>query len=219
MSDLPAPADRHLLRVSDADREQVSERLREAAGQGRITLDELDTRLESVHTAKTYAELDVITLDLPADGTPTTASRASGSGRFPVDRMGGTPSRSFSLAILSGSRRKGVWVVPSVYTAVALVGGVEIDLREARFSGRQVKIRAFAFLGGVDIVVPDDIEVDVSGVGIMGGFDHQESRSVLTNAPRLRVTGLALLGGVSVKCKSKKRREAIAGQLGDAVDL
>lgn len=189
MSDLPVPGDRHMLRVSDADREQVTETLREAAGQGRITLDELDT------------------LDLPADGSTATAISASGT--FPVERIGGTPRRSFSLAILSGARRKGTWVVPPVYTAVAFLGGVEMDLREARFSEREVKIRAFAFLGGVDIVVPQDIEVDVAGVGIMGGFDHKESNSGLTNAPRLSVTGLAMLGGVSVKRKSNKKRPEV----------
>ncbi|MGO9343569.1 MAG: DUF1707 domain-containing protein [Acidimicrobiales bacterium] len=209
MSDLSVPEDRHLLRVSDADREQVTERLREAAGQGRITLEELDTRLDATHVAKTYAELEVITRDLPVEGSTSLAM--SGSGPFPVERTGGTARRKLSVAILSGARRKGSWVVPPSYTAVAFLGGVEMDLREARFSQREVTIRAFALFGGVDIVVPDDIEVDVAGIGIMGGFDHKEGVTGLANAPRVRVTGLAMLGGVSVKRKSKKNRRALGG--------
>jgi hypothetical protein len=193
--------------VSDADREQVTETLREAAGQGRITLDELDTRLDATYAAKTYAELEVITRDLPVEGSASVAIR--GSGAFPVERIGGTPKSRLSLAILSGARRKGTWVVPPVYTAVAFLGGVDMDLRDARFSEREVKIRAFALLGGVDIVVPEDIEVDVAGVGIMGGFDHRESNSGAPGSPRLRVTGFALLGGVNVKRKSKKRRPEV----------
>jgi hypothetical protein len=210
MSDLPVPDARHLLRVSDADREQVTERLREAAGQGRITLDELDTRIDATYAAKTYGELEVVTRDLPVAGS-SAAMAISGSGAFPAERIGGTPSRRLSLAIMSGARRKGTWVVPPVYTAVAFLGGVEMDLREARFSQREVKIRAYSLLGGVDIVVPDDIEVDVEGIGIMGGFDHRGSNAGPPGSPRLRVTGFAFLGGVNVKRKSKKKRQQLGG--------
>lgn len=215
MSDLPAPDDPYLLRVSDADRDQITERLREAAGQGRITMDELDTRLDATYSAKTYAELAVITRDLPVEGSPTPAF--SSQSTLPTERIGGTPRRKFSLAILSGARRKGAWVVPPVYTAVAFLGGVDMDLREARFSARDVKIRAYALLGGVHIVVPEDIEVDVAGVGIMGEFDHKESQSGSPSAPRLHVTGLAIMGGVSVKRKGKKKRPEVGG--GKALDL
>lgn len=202
MSDLPSPDERLLLRVSDADREQVNERLREAAGQGRITLDELDTRLDETHTAKTYAELALITRDLPVEGSAALAM--SDTGAYPVKRIGGTPRRKLSLAILSGARRNGIWVVPPIYTAVAFLGGVEMDLRDARFSEREVKIRVFALLGGVHIVVPEDIEVEVAGIGIMGEFDHKETEPSMPSAPHLRVTGLAIMGGVSVKRKAKK---------------
>jgi hypothetical protein len=78
---------------------------------------------------------------------------------------------------MSGARRNGAWVVPSVYTAVAFLGGVDIDLRDARFSEREVRIRAFTLLGGVHILVPEDIEVDVAGIGIMGEFEHRETGS------------------------------------------
>jgi len=203
MSDLPAPEDRHLLRVSDADREQVAERLRVAAGQGRITLDELDARLDASFAARTYADLAVITRDLPAQGSAALAWGESGA--FPADRIGGTPRRKLCVAILSGARRKGPWVVPPVFTAVAFMGGVEIDLREARFSERNVKIRAYALMGGVNIVVSDAIEVDVAGIGFMGGFDHKASGSGVVGAPRLRVTGFAMMGGVSVNRKPMKK--------------
>ena len=203
MSDLPVPDDRHLLRVSDAEREQVTERLREAAGQGRITLDELDARLEASYAAKTYAKLAEITRDLPVQESAELTM--SGSGAFPAERIGGTPRRRLSVAVMSGMRRRGPWVVPPVYTAVAFMGGVDMDLREARFSERNVKIQAFALMGGVNIVVPEDIEVDVGGIGFMGGFDHKAGGSGVPGAPRLRVTGFAMMGGVSVKRKPMKK--------------
>ena len=56
------------LRISDADRHQVAEVLRQAAGDGRIDLAELDERLEATYAAKTYGELVPITVDLPVHG-------------------------------------------------------------------------------------------------------------------------------------------------------
>ena len=103
-----------------------------------------------------------------------------------------------SIAILSGVDRAGV-VVPPRHTVVALMGGVQLDLREARFSQREVTIDVFTIMGGVDIIVGEDVEVDVSGFGIMGGFDHRASRPRAARRPTVRVVGLALMGGVNVR--------------------
>jgi hypothetical protein len=54
------------LRASDADRERVAERLRAAGGEGRLTADELEERLETAFSARTRAELEPLTADLPA---------------------------------------------------------------------------------------------------------------------------------------------------------
>jgi hypothetical protein len=204
VSNLPEPAGQRHLRVSDADREQAAEMLRTAAGDGRLTLDELDERLSAAYAAKTYADLESVTSDLPGPGVP--APMATASGGFPAERIGGTPGMSFAIAIMSGARRAGHWVVPRRYTCVALMGGIELDLREAQFSEREVTIQAFCLMGGVSITAPDDIEVDVSGIGFMGGFDHQASGPGLPGAPRVRVIGFAMMGGVDVKRKPAKQR-------------
>ena len=104
-----------------------------------------------------------------------------------------------SVAILGGVDRGGTWVVPPRHSVVAVLGGVQLDLRTARFSQREVTIDVFTLMGGVDIIVGDDVEVDVSGFGIMGGFDHRASGPGLSGAPRVRVVGLALMGGVNVR--------------------
>ena len=195
------------MRVSDSDRERAADVLREAAGHGRITMDELDERLEVAYTAKTYGDLAAVTRDLPQPAqAPGTAQRA------PVDRIGGTPGAKFSLAILSGARRAGRWVVPPSYVAVAVMGGVELDLREALFSQPEVTIHAYTVMGGIEITVPEDVDVDVSGVAFMGGFDHHASGPGVPGAPRLRVLGFALMGGVEVRRKPLKERDAIDGK-------
>ena len=82
-SNVPEPIDPRQLRVSDSERDQVAERLREAAGEGRLGLDELEDRITAVYTAKTYAELEPITRDLPVAGARPTARRIwSGSWRY-----------------------------------------------------------------------------------------------------------------------------------------
>jgi predicted membrane protein len=54
-----------------------------------------------------------------------------------------------------------------------MIGGVQLDLRHARFGGLAATIHAYALMGGIEIIVPEDIEVDVAG--LMGGFDHRAS--------------------------------------------
>ena len=101
-----------------------------------------------------------------------------------------------------------MWVVPPRHSVVAVLGGVQLDLREARFSQREVTIDIFTLMGGVDITVGEDVEVDVSGFGIMGGFDHRATGPGLPGAPRVRVVGLALMGGVNVKRRPVKQKNS-----------
>lgn len=178
--------------------------LRDAAAEGRLSLEELEERLEGVYAAKTYAELEPYTADLPESAGTTSAAPVS---RTTDSRVGGSPTASVSLAIMSGSTRKGAWVVPPAYTAVAFWGGILLDLREARFASSEVVIRAFAVMGGIEIVVPDDVDVVVSGVGIMGGFeDSSEDGEGTGHGPLVRVTGLAFWGGVEVKRKPRDKK-------------
>jgi hypothetical protein len=215
MSELSGPADHGLMRVSDSDREQAAEVLREAAGQGRISLDELDERLEAAYAAKTYADLATVTRDLPqAAQALSPAARAA-----QVSRIGGTPRSKVSVAVMSGARRMGRWVVPRKYVAVAVMGGIELDLREAQFSEPEVTLHAYTVMGGIEITVPEDVEVDVSGLAFMGGFDHHASAPGVPGAPRVRVLGFAFMGGVDVRRKPvKAKRAPLEGGGQDAIE-
>jgi len=197
MTDQPVPADPRQMRAADTDRDQTAELLRRAAAEGRISFDELDERIGRAYAAKTFADLEALTSDLPGPGVRAPAPAAP---RYqPAEVPAGTPAPSFSVAILSGAQRAGPWLVPPSYTAVAVLGGVELDLRHARFTAAEVTIRAFALLGSVSITVPEDMDVDVSGIGFMGAFDHRASGPGAPGAPRLRVVGFALMGGVEVQ--------------------
>lgn len=200
------------LRISDAERHQVSEMLRDAAGDGRLTMDELDQRIEAVYAAKTYADLVPVTVDLPgaaavlpkAAFTPATTA-GSGTRVQPLG-PGSSHTASGSVAIFGGASRQGPWTVGEQYTALAVFGGVELDFREATFTAKETTVYANCLFGGIEITVPDDVVVHVSGVPIFGGYDHGKggSGTYPPDAPVVLVKGLAIFGGVEVKRKPRE---------------
>lgn len=186
------------LRASDADRERVAGILRDAAAEGRLHLDELDERLAQVYAARTYAELEPVTADLPTHPAAVPAQ----------DRVGGTSTDTVAIAVMGGFERKGRWTVPADFRCLAFWGGGELDLREARFAQREVVIHAYACMGGISIVVPEDVEVVVAGIGIMGGFDHRAAGpGAYSGGPRVTIKGLAFWGGVSVTRRPPREEE------------
>jgi len=196
--DTPDPSQ---LRISDQDRHRVAEVLREAAGEGRIDLDELDQRLDATYAARTYADLVPITLDLPA--TPATHLPSRPAAPTPSPVVPG-PAEERHLAILGGLDRKGVWVVPQHLHVVAFMGGADLDLRQAQFAAREVTITINAVMGGADITVNPQTHVVMEGVGILGGYSGPSDSvpaELTESSPVVRIKGFALMGGVSVSRK------------------
>jgi hypothetical protein len=194
----PRRHDPAMMRISDADRHRVAEILREAAGEGRIDLDELDERLEATYAARTYADLVPITADLPAHGLQAAVAPV-----HPSPVVAGPASESH-VAILSGLDRKGVWVVPRQLSVFAVMGGADLDLREAKFAAQEVVITVNAFMGGAQITVGPHTNVVMEGTGIMGGYSGPDNRTPAeldAGSPTVRVRGVAIWGGVSVERK------------------
>ena len=189
------------LRIGDAERHDVTEILRRAAGEGRITLDELDERLEAAYAARTYADLVPLTADLPLAQRPA-APPAPGPGNR-VETQPGSSERH--LCILSGLERKGVWTMPEQMTVVAFMGGADLDLRQATFAARECTLVINAVMGGASIRVGPGVNVVMEGTAVMGGFSGPgHDASLGPDAPTLRIKGFALMGGVDVN-----RRPAI----------
>ncbi|OLF11370.1 DUF1707 SHOCT-like domain-containing protein [Actinophytocola xanthii] len=205
MSDLPAVPDPREMRVSNDDRERVARVLHDSMAEGRLTVTELEERLDKVYAAKTFGDLEPITRDLPV-GQQTNALQLPQPAPSAVSRIGGRGTSSAAVAVMSGTDRKGVWTVPPTFTAFAMMGGVQIDLTEARFEDAETTIQAFAIMGGVEIFVPDDITVQVNGTALMGGFENrvQDQIQPRPGAPLVKITGLAFWGGVEVKRRKKK---------------
>jgi hypothetical protein len=194
------------MRASDSDRDRVAEVLREAAAEGRLSLDELDERLDVLYKSKTYAELEPITADLPSAGTHPAPAPAGRPAAYSPDRFGAQPSGSVAVAVMSGFSRKGNWVAPKEMTAVAIMGGGEIDLRDARFAEATTTIHAITIMGGIQITVPEDAYVQVNGFGLMGAFDDSRAAGDgEPGGPHIIINGFAFWGGVAVERKPPRR--------------
>jgi hypothetical protein len=102
---------------------------------------------------------------------------------------------------MGGTTRSGVWEVGAKHTAFAMWGGVDIDLRQARFTERETVIYANAIWAGIDVIVNAYTNVIVEGIGIMGAFDHARDKveaQIGADSPTVRVKGVALMAGITV---------------------
>ena len=142
------------LRVSHADRDQVAEALRIAAGDGRLTADELDERLERALTARTYADLTVLVADLPG---------APGSGASPV-----APAKEqVTIECRSSStERVGRWSVPARIRLSAHSGGITLDFTEAAISYPELHIEADLHSSALTLVTRPGITVEAGEVAL-----------------------------------------------------
>lgn len=213
------------LRIGDTDRRRAADFLRGSAGQGRLDADELDERLEQVRTAKTYADLVPIVIDLPSndavidvaapgppaelattelyetyvpDGEPSPEPRPGRPGEVPTDAV------TSSLGVLGGQERKGAWRIAPTHSVFVLMGGVELDLREVTFSAPETVISANVLMGGLDITVNAYTRVILEGTGIMGGFGESKAKVGADwdeDSPVVRIKGVAVMGGVGVTRK------------------
>jgi hypothetical protein len=193
------------MRASDADRDRVADQLREALAEGRLTADEHAERLDAVFQAKTYAELAPIVHDLPVTGG-TRPPAAPPSPAVRDDLPAPHASTPNLVAIFSGAERAGRWLVEPQTNVVAVFGGVELDLRQAVLSQREVTINMVAIMGGINMVVPPGVRVKNSIAAIFGGCSVPPDDTVDPDAPIVRITGFAMFGGINVK-----RREVGGG--------
>jgi uncharacterized protein DUF1707 len=185
--------------VSPAARERVVQDLAEHFAQDRLTMPEYERRVELAYRAPSADALNDLTRDLtplpPARMAPEAVARQESATVAP-----GSRAKNF-FALMSGVVRRGTWTVPARIRAVACMGGIGLDLREATLTAPVTDIYVFAMMGGVEIIVPPDVRLESDGFAIMGGFEDQlrEPASTNPNVPLVRVHGIAIMGGVEAR--------------------
>jgi hypothetical protein len=187
------------LRASDADRDQVATLLSTAYAEGRLTREEHDERVDQLMAAKTFDDLIPITRDLVVVGSRAPVAAPQSASHFTIDATGQDLQPDKMIAIFGGVTRTGRWRVRKKIQAFALFGGMDLDLRDAVFEAPVVEIAGFWCFGGLDMKVPEGIDVRDQTAGIFGGTDVRDIGDPAPGAPTLVIKGVALFGGVSVR--------------------
>ena len=179
------------IRASDSEREHTVELLRRHSVDGRLTLEEFADRIERAYDAKTRDELEALTRDLPA---------ATATAAVP-ERQRKRASR-WIVSVLSGTEKRGRWRLARDTNVVCVMGGAELDLCQAELEDLDSTITVVAVMGGVEIVVPEGVDVDVGGFAFMGGREFRPSRTAPPpSAPSVRIKAYAFLAGIEVKTR------------------
>ena len=176
----PDPA----MRASDAERDAAVERLRVAAGEGRLTLEELADRIEAAGSARTHGELEVVVRDLPALPPPRDLA-----------------TRTSHVTVLGDLRRSGRWRVPARSRWTTIIGDVVLDLRQAEVVSSEVEIEAKTVLGDVVLLGPEGVEVEIRGSTLLGDTKQDTGHIGAPGAPRVVLTARTVIGDVRVRSK------------------
>jgi hypothetical protein len=172
----------------------------------RLELEEFEARLDRAHRARSATELSELLQDLPA---PRRNAVAGGSSQGDVVRdavargaaaMGAAVRDMRTMvAFMGGVERRGAWTPARRNLVVAVMGGAELDFRDVVLPPGETEIVLFCFMGGAEIIVPPGLAVDANGIAIMGGFAQSTpGRRQDADAPVLKLTGIAFMGGVDI---------------------
>jgi len=148
------------LRASHEDRDRVVELLRVSAGDGRLTGDELDERLELAMTARTYGELAKLVADLPADGSVASAPTLQAPRAKDVVRLDTGSGHTI---------RNGRWILPQRIEARVRSGHLKLDFTQAVITQPSLQLDAEVRSGHVILITRPGIVVDTDDVVVRSG--------------------------------------------------
>lgn len=192
-------------------RERVIAELCRGFAEEHLDADQLQARLDGAQRAATVDELAALVADLPAVVPSASQAPAAGDG-VQVAHPSQVAEQQFVVAVMGGAARRGAWTAPRQLNVIAVMGGAELDFRQARMASGVTELNVFTLMGGVEIVVPPGVQVEMNGIALMGGFDEKLRADAppAPGSPVLRIGGFAMMGGVevSVRHPGESPREA-----------
>lgn len=196
---MPDSPDRRPTLASDAERDHGVALLRDAAVEGRLSLEEFSERVDRAQSARTGEELALLTRDLPA------ATPAPGPSPGPEDSH-----RAFCSRIV----RSGPQELPQRSSWRSIFGTINLDLREARLSSSETELEVYNLFGTVTVIVPEGVALSVVGGGLFASQVIQPPKSApVPGAPRLRIR-ISGPGG-TLYVRSEEPRSRLARLLGN----
>lgn len=179
--------------AGDAEREHSTQLLNTAVVEGRLTLEKFSDRVERAQAARTREELATLTRDLPAaPGAPPARSTSTEL----------TTARERHVAFCSRLVRSGPWELSARSEFRSIFGTITLDLSQARLAGPEVELQIFNLLGTVMVLVPEGVDVSVSGGGMFASqVIEPRTASPMPGAPKLRIIAGGPGGTLYVRAK------------------
>ena len=177
--------------LTDTEREAAAERLADAAGAGRLTLEEFSDRVGVVWGTDDRTALD----------------RATAGIELPPP-VGSTRTVSTVVCVLGDQRRTGRWRLPARVRGWTLMGDIHLDLRAVVCSEPEVEIVVWTLMGDLKIVVPDGVEVELTGFDLMGDRELRlaPARRV-PGTPLIHVKACTVMGDVKIRSSGVEESE------------
>jgi hypothetical protein len=182
-----------VILASDAEREHAIAVLREAVGEGRLTLEEFSGRVGLVLEARTDEALADVVRDLPS----------APAQMIPQDTV--EQHRAFCSHLV----RNGAWSLPSRSSWRAIFGTIDLDLSQARLDGPESALEIYNLFGTVTVIVPEGIDVVVRGGGLFASqkIDSPE-RAPIAGGPRVTIETRGPGGTLRVRTRPRPRTAA-----------
>ena len=183
-------------------RERAIELLSSFFANDRLSIDELDLRLERAYAATSIAELEALTADLgdvPGFHGSVAPSRLAA--------LEETESAGRIVAIFSETRRSGMWAVPQQLDVTATMSNLTLDLRSALLAPGVTELRLSAVMSSVQIILPPGVRVLDRMRAFMASVTD-DTYSIVTDdpsIPTIRLTGRALMAEVKVRTRGRHR--------------
>ena len=176
--------------AGDAEREHSTQLLSHAVVEGRLTLEEFSERVERAQAARTREELATLTRDLPAAPTaPATSAEV-------------VPAQQRHVAFCSRLVRSGPWELAPRSSFRSIFGTIMLDLSQARLAGSEVDLEVFNLFGTVTIVVPESVDVSVTGGGMFASqVIEPHTAPPVAAGPKLRINVSGPGGTLRVRTK------------------
>lgn len=172
--------------ASNVERDAATQSLQAAFAEHRLTDHEFDQRVRHALVARTTAELDRLTADLPA-AAPSLLVGTSGK----------KPGR-FAIALKSSISRSGRWTLPRKFTSIVYKGGGLLDLRAAELTSQETTITGLSYKSHTEILVPPGVRIALGGTGVSAAGDAWPAE-LPPGAPVVRVRGVAYKGSIEVR--------------------
>lgn len=177
-----------VVRVTDADRDEAVERLRLALGEDHIDLDEFDERVGKAYGAQTPVELLAVLHDIAPLPEPLPIPPAT---------------TRWTVAVLSSSRRSGSWLPAQRSRVVAVLGNCRLDFEQVALAA-DTEVVVAAVFGGVEVIVPEGMRVELGGFAFLGSKSDRERRTAAgATGPVLHIRVRAVLGSVNVRTRRR----------------